>query len=195
MKVAFHILTMLALFYFVLGCLERPKEYKKLQDYSKFPKKADDENKSGEDSVSIGDTIFYQPFEDCKEMDSWVGMIQADSKISDKSLYGFKSCQTDKISFDLIFKLKDTTNVENISLFFSNGSNNNYKYFDIYIFRIPMKNKEYAEEHDPHGDPNIYPAEVKAYKQLSKDKWLLVSIANIKSLKEYGQFQLNVLKK
>lgn len=145
--------------------------------------------KSTESDTNISTVNF---FEICKEPESWIGAIQGIDKPENRKKYGFKSCNTDTISFDLIFDLKERFNEAELSERFEKAEQNNYQDFKVFSFEIPMKNKKEFEENDPHGDPNTYPSVVKAYK-LVNNNWYFIRKKLINNIKEYASFRIEII--
>lgn len=144
-------------------------------------------------SFKYGDTLNCNVLTICPIMDSWIGSIQNLEKDSELNLLGFKSCMTDSLSFDMVFNIIEKSKINSLSELFDKGESNNYKDFNIYLFLIPMKNKEEFESSNPHGDPNIYPSIVYIFKRVEISKWLFLKSEKVNSLKEYSLLQKSAL--
>ena len=140
---------------------------------------------------SWGEVSKVDFFSLCSEMESWIGAIQG-AVNKDKRLLGFKSCNTDSLSFDILMQLKNSSGDNELSMKFEEAESNGYKEFNVFAFLIPMENKEKFESGNPHGDPNIYPSVVTVY-ILDGSKWYLISKKTVNDLNEYGQLQYDIL--
>jgi hypothetical protein len=130
---------------------------------------------------------------DCSYQESFVGYLQGiPASTKGRGPYGIISCNDGPNAFDLIFSMRDSSAIDQLSPLFSKEAKTGYGSFNVFKFSIPSKTKE--ERKDEHEDPTIYPSVVKAYKR-EKGNWTYLGEKEVKDLGEYSTFIISNIKK
>ena len=179
-----------ALFFLLIGC-NNANNSPNVTPPSKMDKQAASDtvkvlgNNKRSESAQDSDIDFLNV---CKDLNTWIGALQGTKGVMSQ-MYGMGSCNDGKYSFDLIFVLKKDIPQDELEKRFSIAKSNSFADFNVFAFTIPMKDRKKMELDDPHGDPDIYPAIVKAYSH-HNGRWFLVKEKNVINVDEYVDFEI-----